>query len=430
MIRVRFAPSPTGFLHIGSARSALFNWLFARHENGKFMLRIEDTDKARSKEEFLDEILASLKWLGMESDEPLVYQSRRVDMYRSVAEKMLKEDKAYQDEGAIRFRMPKKKIKFNDISKGDIEFDSEVLKDEVLIKSDGFPAYNFACVIDDADMKITHVVRGDDHISNTPKQIAIYEALDYSIPKFAHIPLIMGPDGGRLSKRHGATSIMEYRNQGYLAEVLVNFLALMGWSPGDDREILSAPGLIKEFTLERVNKTSAIFNIDKLNWLNGQYIKDKDSKVLFDDIVAFMRGNNTIGEDFDREKMLRLVELYKVRMKTLADFAGHIKPFRGSDIEYDPVGVEKHLKQVGARDLLSRWRKELAALESFSVISMEERLRALAEELKIKPARIIHATRMAISGSMTGAGIFETMEVMGRDTVLKRIDYVIENLAV
>lgn len=428
MVRVRFAPSPTGFLHIGSARSALFNWLFARHENGKFILRIEDTDKARSKQEFLEEILASLKWLGMSPDEPLVYQSERLDIYRSAAEKLLKEDMAYKEENAIRFRMPNKKIKFHDICRGDIEFDSEVLKDEVLIKSDGFPTYNFACVVDDADMKISHVIRGDDHISNTPKQIAIYEALRFSIPKFAHIPLIMGPDGGRLSKRHGATSLMEYRNQGYLAEVIVNFLALMGWSPGDDREILSAAQLIKEFTLEKVNKTSAIFNIDKLNWLNGQYIKNKDSKELFDLLLPLLKEQKIIGENFDREKLLHLVELYKVRMKTLADFAEHVKVFYSGDVEYDAAGVDEHLKKEGTKDMLVRWRNELAGLNSFDIKALEEKCRALADELKIKPARLIHSTRMAISGRTTGAGIFETMEVMGKDTVLKRLEYAIKNL--
>ncbi|MDP3790237.1 MAG: glutamate--tRNA ligase, partial [Candidatus Omnitrophota bacterium] len=405
MVRVRFAPSPTGFLHIGSARSALFNWLFARHENGKFILRIEDTDKARSKQEFLDEILASLKWLGMTPDEPLVYQSQRIEIYRDIAEKMLKEDKAYKDEDAIRFRMPKQKIKFHDICRGDIEFDSEVLKDEVMIKSDGFPAYNFACVVDDADMKITHVIRGDDHISNTPKQIAIYEALGYPLPKFAHIPLIMGTDGGRLSKRHGATSLMEYRNQGYLAETIVNFLALMGWSPGDDREILSTGDLIKEFTLEKVNKTSAIFNIDKLSWLNGQYIKNKDSKDLLDLLIPLLKGQKIISENSDREKLLRLVELYKVRMKTLTDFAGHIRVFYTDDVEYDAAGVDEHLKKEGTKDLLARWRKELAGLSSFDVKALEEKCRGMADELKIKPARLIHSTRMAISGRTTGAGI-------------------------
>jgi len=429
MVRVRFAPSPTGFLHIGSARSALFNWLFARHENGKFLLRIEDTDRARSKEEFLDEILASLKWLGMDWDEEPVYQSKRQAFYKEIAEKLLKEGKAYRDDGAVRFRMPKTGIKMHDITRGEIEFPSEILKDEVLIKSDGFPTYNFACVIDDADMKITHVIRGDDHISNTPKQIAIYKALGYDIPKFAHIPLIMGPDGGRLSKRHGATSIMEYKKEGYLSDALMNFLALIGWSPGDDREILSKQELIKEFTLKKVNKTSAVFGIDKLNWLNGQYIKERDSNDLLEKLLPLLKEKNIIGEDFDREKLLNLVELYKVRMKTLADFTKHITIFYFDEIHFDEKAVEKHLKKEGARELLTKWRERLSDLGSFDKNSLEENCRSLAEELGVKPAKLIHPTRVAISGRTTGAGLFEMMEVIGKDTVLKRLDYVIKNLA-
>lgn len=429
MIRVRFAPSPTGFLHIGSARSALFNWLFARHEKGRFLLRIEDTDRARSKDEFLDEILASLKWLGMDWDEEPEYQSKRMARYKEAAEKLLKEDKAYKDEGAIRFRMPKKSIKFNDLTRGDIEFDSEVLKDEVLIKSDGFPTYNFACVVDDTDMKITHVIRGDDHISNTPKQIAIYETLGYDIPKFAHIPLILGPDGGRLSKRHGATSIMEYKNQGYLAEALVNFLALMGWAPGEDREILSTRELIKEFTLEEVHKTSAIFGIDKLNWLNGQYIKEKDSKELLELLMPFLKEKKIIGQDFDREKLLNLIELYKVRMRVLTDFADHVSVFYSDDIKFDEKAVQKHLKKEGAKDILGKWKDKLSSLPSFDKTTLEENCRSFAEGLGIKPAKLIHPTRVAISGRTTGAGLFEMMEVMGKDTVLTRLDYAIKKLA-
>ncbi|MBU4377428.1 MAG: glutamate--tRNA ligase [Candidatus Omnitrophica bacterium] len=429
MVRVRFAPSPTGFLHIGSARSALFNWLFARHEKGSFLLRIEDTDKARSKDEFLEEILASLKWLGMESDEPLVFQSERLDLYLATAEKLLKEDKAYREENAIRFKMPKKKIRFNDICRNEIEFDSEVLKDEVLIKSDGFPTYNFACVIDDADMKITHVVRGDDHISNTPKQIAIYEALKLPIPKFAHIPLIMGPDGGRLSKRHGATSIMEYRKMGYLSDTLVNFLALMGWAPGGDREILPVKEIVKEFTLEKVNRTSAIFNIDKLNWLNGQYLKEKDSKELLELLIPLLLESGIISEDFDREKLLRLIELYKIRIKTLADFEGHIRAFYTDELDYDPAGTKEHLKKEGTKLILSDWQKRISSISDFNVAALEKNCKQLASELGIKPARIIHSTRMAISGTTQGAGLFEMMEVMGKDTVLTRLDYAIKNFA-
>jgi glutamyl-tRNA synthetase len=429
MVRVRFAPSPTGFLHIGSARSALFNWLFARHENGKFLLRVEDTDRVRSKDEFLEEILASLKWLGMDWDEEPAHQSKRIDVYRQAAEKLIKENMAYKEGDAIRFRMPKKKIKFSDIAKGDIEFDSEVLKDEVLIKSDGMPTYNFACVVDDADLKITHVIRGDDHISNTPKQIAIYEALGYDIPRFAHIPLIMGADGSRLSKRHGAASIMEYKEAGYLSEAIVNFLALMGWAAGDDREILPKDDLVKEFSLEKVHKTSAIFDIDKLNWLNGQYIKEKDSQELLKLLVPFMREKKLIDENFDREKLSNLIELYKVRMRTLKEFPEHVKAFYTEKVDFDETGVEKHLKKEGAKELLTKWGERISGLSSFDKATLEENCRALADELNVKPARLIHPTRVAISGITKGAGLFEIMEVLGKDTVLKRLDYAIKNLA-
>ena len=429
MVRVRFAPSPTGFLHIGSARSALFNWLFARHEKGKFLLRVEDTDSARSKDEFLEEILASLKWLGMDWDEEPLRQSGRIDIYKEAARKLLEGGRAYKDEGAVRFHMPAEDVKVSDITRGEIEFSAKVLKDEVLIKSDGFPTYNFACVIDDSAMNISHVIRGDDHISNTPKQIAIYKALGLKVPKFAHIPLIMGPDGGRLSKRHGATSIMEYKKQGYLPEALVNFLALMGWSPGDNREILSREELVKEFTLDKVNKTSAIFGIDKLNWLNGQYIKEKDSKELLRALIPVLKEKEIIKEDFDREKLLNLVELYKVRMRTLADFSGHIKVFYSDDIDYDEAGVKKHLKKEGAKRILAAWRDELAGLDPFDKDSLEKSCRGMAEKMGVKPAALIHPARMAISGRTVGAGLFEMMEVMGREVVIKRLDYTVSNLA-
>jgi glutamyl-tRNA synthetase len=278
-------------------------------------------------------------------------------------------------------------------------------------------------------MKITHVIRGDDHISNTPKQIVIYEALDYNIPKFAHIPLIMGPDGSRLSKRHGATSIMEYKEQGYLPEALINFLALIGWSPGDNREILSKNDLINEFTLEKVNKTNAIFGIDKLNWINGQYIRQKDSKGLLKLLTPFLREKGIIDNDFDREKMLGLVELYKVRVRTLTDFVNHITIFYSDDITFEKEGVEKYLRKEGASNILRRWKERLLTLDSFGKDNLERSCRELADELGIKPAQLIHPTRVAISGRTGGAGLFEMMEIMGKDTVLRRLDYAISNIA-
>ncbi len=276
MVRVRFAPSPTGNLHIGGARTALFNWVFAQAQNGEFVLRIEDTDKERSKEEFVDEILFSLGWLGFKWNE-VYYQSQRFEIYRRYADKLLKEVKAYVErspEGkeAVIFKIIPQKVQVSDLIRGNIEFDSSTIKDQVLIKSDGTPTYNFACVVDDALMNITHIIRGDDHISNTPKQVLFYQALGFGLPKFAHLPLIMGIDGGRLSKRTGATAISDYRKMGYLSEALVNYLLLLSWAPGADQVLISMQEAIKQFEIKDVNKTAATFDIKKLDWINNQYL--------------------------------------------------------------------------------------------------------------------------------------------------------------
>ncbi|MDI6733671.1 MAG: glutamate--tRNA ligase family protein, partial [Planctomycetota bacterium] len=286
-VRVRFAPSPTGFLHIGGARTALYNYFFAKHHGGTFILRIEDTDQIRSTEESTKAIFESLEWLGIKWDEGPYFQSERRAIYTEYAQKLLTEGKAfYQDDvtkgRAIVFKMPQNRsIVYNDLIHGTIKFESDILGDVVLIKSDGFPTYNFACVIDDALMNISHIIRGDDHISNTPKQIVLYEALDKPIPQFAHIPLIMGEDGSRLSKRHGHTSVSEYRETGYLSEALFNFLSLLGWSPGDDTELMSRDEIIKRFTIERVKDKPAQFNLKKLTWMNSHYLKHLPSERLY-----------------------------------------------------------------------------------------------------------------------------------------------------
>ncbi|MBI4974588.1 MAG: glutamate--tRNA ligase [Candidatus Omnitrophica bacterium] len=312
MVRVRFAPSPTGYLHIGSARTALFNWLYAEHNKGSFLLRIEDTDKARSKDEYLEEILGSLKWLFMNWGEEPVFQSKRFDIYKRYAEESVTKGASYREGSAIIFKVEKgKKVFFDDMIHGRIEVSTDDIKDQVLIKSDGTPTYNFACVIDDVEMKISHVIRGDDHISNTPKQILLYETFKFPIPNFAHIPLILSKEGGRLSKRHGATSIFEYRNQGFLPEALVNYLALMGWSPGDDREILSLEEIIKLFDVKDVNKTGATFDMDKLSWMNGQYIKNMPPKDLDSKVTNFLKEGDVMGGDIDKEKWTKIINIYK-----------------------------------------------------------------------------------------------------------------------
>lgn len=422
MVRVRFAPSPTGYLHIGSARTALFNWLYARHNNGKFILRIEDTDKERSKEEYLDEILGSLRWLFMDWDEDLVFQSKRFEVYKKYAEKLLKKNLAYLEGPAVIFKVEKgKSVSFDDMIRGKVEFSTNDIKDQVLIKSDGAPTYNFACVVDDYEMKISHVIRGDDHISNTPKQMLLYEALSLPFPKFAHIPLILSKDGGRLSKRHGATSIFEYKNMGFLPNALVNYLSLMGWAPGNDIEILPIDDIIKLFDVNDVNKTGAIFDMDKLSWMNGQYIKNMDLDKLLKQTEEFLKFKNILDANFNREQWKKIILAYKERTRTLEDFVSIYKIFFSDEIEYDEKAVEKYLKKQNSKDIINRCKAAIEASGKFDKVSIEESYRRLADELKIKAAELIHPTRVAISGKTVGAGLFDIIELLGREKVLKRL---------
>jgi len=420
--RVRFAPSPTGYLHIGSARTALFNWLYARHNKGKFILRIEDTDKERSKEEFLDEILGSLKWLFMDWDEEPAFQSKRFEIYKKYAQKLLEKNLAYMEGPAIIFKVEKaKKVSFDDMIRGKVEFSTDEIKDQVLIKSDSTPTYNFACVVDDYEMKISHVIRGDDHISNTPKQVLLYEALKLPIPKFAHIPLILSKDGGRLSKRHGATSISEYKNMGFLPEALVNYLTLMGWAPGNDVEILPLEETIKLFDVKDVNKTGATFDMDKLCWMNSQYIKDMDLDKLEERAEEFLMLKNILDAKFNRGQWKKILLAYKERTRTLEDLISVYKIFFSDDIEYDEKAVEKYLKKPNSKDIITRCRTAVEECARFDKVSVEEAYRRLADELKVKAAELIHPTRVAISGKTVGAGLFDMMELFGREKVLKRL---------
>ncbi|MDP3730147.1 MAG: glutamate--tRNA ligase [Candidatus Omnitrophota bacterium] len=422
MVRVRFAPSPTGYLHIGSARTALFNWLYARHNKGAFILRIEDTDKERSKPEFLEEILASLKWLFMTWDGELTFQSQRFDIYKKYADMLVEKGLAYLEGPAIIFKVEKsKKVAFEDMIRGRVEFSTDDIKDQVLMKSDGTPTYNFACVVDDHEMQITHVIRGDDHISNTPKQVMLYEALGLGLPKFAHIPMILSKDGGRMSKRHGATSIFEYKNMGFLPEALVNYLSLMGWAPGNDVEILPIEEIVKLFDVKDVNKTGAIFDMDKLSWINGQYIKNMEINALTDKVEVFLKDRNIIQDNFDRMKLIEIIKIYKERMRILEDFIGAYRIFFSDELEYDEKAVEKHLKKPNSKEIINRCKSAIEADAKFDKVSIEEAYRKLADELKIKAAELIHPTRVAISGKTVGAGLFDMMELLGREKVLKRL---------
>ena len=421
-VRVRFAPSPTGYLHLGSARTALFNWLYARNRGGKFILRVEDTDTERSKKEYLDEILQSLKWLGLYWDEELYFQSRRFDIYVKCAEKLLQEDKAYKEGDAILFKMSKgEAVCFYDLIHDKIEFNTDQLKDEVLIKSDGTPTYNFACVVDDAELKITHVIRGDDHISNTPKQFMIYKALGLEPPKFAHMPLILGPDKAKLSKRHGATAIAEYRKMGYLPEALVNYMVLLGWTPGGNRELISGEELVKKFSIKAVGKVQSIFDINKLNWLNSQYIRNYDLNKLCDIIAPILIGEELLKEDFDRTWLKRVIEIFRTRFYNIPDFIEKADYLFKKELVFEAGSREKHLKGPKIIKILGKLGEKYKGLEDFTSKSIEELTRSFIEETGITGKELIHPLRVATTGKTVSPPVFEVLEVLGKEKVIKRL---------
>jgi len=425
MVRVRFAPSPTGNLHIGGGRTALFNWLFSQSQKGKFVLRIEDTDKERSKKEFVDEILFSLKWLGFNWDE-LYYQSERFDKYRQYADKLLKAGLAYIEKSpegkeAVIFKVSPQKIKVSDLIRGQIEFDSSLIKDQVLIKSDGTPTYNFACVVDDAEMNITHIIRGDDHISNTPKQVLFYEALGFPLPNFAHLPLIMGMDGGRLSKRTGATAISDYRKMGYLPEALVNYLLLLSWAPGGNREIVSLQEAIGLFDIKNVNKTAATFDLKKLDWMNNQYLKNADPQKLLDELMPLLVERGYITEkQFDRDYVLGLIRLFQPRLAHLNDFVDWADFFFIEEIKIDPLAQAKFL----SKDLSNEFKLFIAELESlsnFNVENIEKSFRDLVAKLNTEAKILIHPLRVALTGKTIGPGLFELIYYLGLERTKRRL---------
>lgn len=430
MIKVRFAPSPTGYLHIGGSRTALFNWIYARAKNGKFILRIEDTDVQRSKKEYVDEILDSLNWLGFDWDE-VYYQSSRVNIYREYAERILKEGKAYLEKStvhgpqstgeAIIFKVQQQKIKINDLIHGEIEFDTAVIKDQVLIKSDGTPTYNFACVVDDATMGITHVIRGDDHISNTPKQVILYQALGFTLPEFAHLPLILGQEGGRLSKRTGATAISDYRKAGYLPEALVNYLLLLSWSPGDNREVIDIKQAIKLFHIKNVNKTAAAFDMKKLDWMNNQYLKKKDPGELADELIPLLIEKEYIDKDkFDRNYIISLIQLFQGRLSKLGDFPDWADFFFVEDIKIDPQAQNKFLSGDLSRGF-GLFIQRLDALEKFDIATIETAFRELVKDLGIEAKELIHPVRVALTGKTIGPGLFEVIYYLGRERTKQRL---------
>ncbi|NQT75110.1 MAG: glutamate--tRNA ligase [Candidatus Omnitrophica bacterium] len=420
MVRVRFAPSPTGSLHIGSVRTALFNWLYARAQSGKFILRIEDTDKKRSSDVHLEEIISSLKWLGLDWDGEPYFQSKRSELYLSCADKLIQKGLAHKDGEAVIFKVPAERVKIYDLIHGEIEVDNALIGELVLIKSDRSPAYNFACVVDDIEMKISHVIRGDDHISNTNKQVALYTALDAKPPKFAHIPLILGPDKAPLSKRFGAVSISEYKEKGYLPQAMVNYLSLLGWSPGNDREFMDTQEIIKKFSLKRVNKRGAEFNEDKLRWLNGEHIRKLDLDGFIKAVTPFIKG------DHDAGWLRKVAELYRGRVKTLVEFREELDVFTSEDVHYREDAVEKFLKKGNVLGILRLAKERMEKIKDFTVENIEIELRDLLKELGLKGADLIHPLRVAVTGKSVSAGIFEVLALLGKEKTIKRLEQVIK----
>ena len=419
---VRFAPSPTGFLHLGSARTALFNWLAARSSGGRFLLRVEDTDKVRSEQRFLDEILEDLRWLGLDWDGEPLYQSCRFDLYREKAETLVSSGRAYRDGAAILFRvLPGRKIAYDDLIHGRIEVETENIKDQVLIKSDGSPAYNFCCVVDDTELGITHILRGDDHISNTPKQILFYEAFGVSLPRFGHMPLILGPDGSKLSKRHGGVSVAEYKAEGFLPEALANYLIFLGWTPPDGREILELGEAARLFSVDRMNDVQARFDLVKLKWMNGEYIMRKETPALVPLLRDQLRRDGLGFDSADDVRWAAIADLYKIRIKTLREFGPMVDFFFRDDFPVDEDGRKKHLESPEHKALLADLDARIETLPEFSAAALEALYRSTAAERNIKASELIHPTRMAVSGRTKGAGLFEIMAILGRETVLRRM---------
>jgi len=434
--RLRFAPSPTGYLHVGGARTALFNWLYARRHGGVFVLRIEDTDVERSQAEMVTGILDGLRWLGIDWDEgPEVggphapyYQSQRLERYRAAAKQLLDSGQAFEDGGAIRFKVPPGKTTFVDSVHGPIEFDNEHIESFVILRSDTHPTYHLSVVVDDIDMAITHVVRGDDHISNTPKQVLLYDAFGKTPPTFAHVPLIMGADKQRLSKRHGATSVMEYEKLGYLPEAMFNFLALLGWGTGSNDELLTKDELVQRFNLEGISGGNAVFNTEKLDWFNHQYLLKLSDEELIARLHALL-AHRSHGEGGGLEawglgpdgRSAAILALLRPRCKRLTDFPDQLRPFFNEPQSYDPDAVKKHLSTPGTKEHLLALREVYASVE-WNEASLEKSLRELADARTIKAGLLIQGTRIAMTGRMVSPGLFEMAALLGRDTVLRRLE--------
>lgn len=467
-VRVRFAPSPTGFLHIGGVRTALFNWLFARQQQGTFILRIEDTDQSRSTDESIQAIVEGMKWVGLDWDEGPFRQTERMELYRSHAMKLLESGQAYwcvckaeelearrkeaeakglsprydgrcrqlqisnpPADAALRFKAPQEgHIVVDDLIKGTITFDNSAADDLIILRSNGYPTYNFSVVVDDALMRITHVVRGDDHLTNTPRQIPIFEALGFVVPRFGHLPMILGSDKTRLSKRHGATSIMAYKDMGYLPDAMVNYLVRLGWSHGD-QELFTRQELIEKFSWDHVQKSAAVFNPDKLLWINAEYIKSSPPSSVAKALVPLL-GQAEVGNEVKAvsdEWLAQLVVLVKERAKTLVDMVEWVKPYFGQEVQYEVEAAKKFLTPAIA-PLLQKLVARFEAFPSFSKAVWEDSFKKLVEEEGVKMGALAQPVRVALTGRTASPGLFEVMEVLGRERTLLRLQKGIERASI
>jgi glutamyl-tRNA synthetase len=474
-VRVRFAPSPTGYLHIGGARTALFNWLFAKSQGGKMILRIEDTDRDRLKEDSVSQIMTSLKWLGLNWDEgPEVggpvgpyFQSERLDLYRQYCQQLIDEGKAYYcfcsaddlasqrekqrqlkqpfhyagtcrnippeearkrveagEPHSVRIKIPQEgTVGFHDMIHGDIKFDVAQYDDFVIMKSNGIPTYNFAVVVDDHLMGMTHVLRAEEHVSNTPKQLFIYDALGWKAPQFGHMPMILAPDRSKLSKRHGATSVEEFREQGYLPEAIINYLTLLGWAPGNDQEIFSLADTVKVFDFSKMSQKAAVYDVKKLTWLNGQYLSELPLDKIVEAAIPFFKKKGLVDDAYlasHKEYFAHLVDVVRVRVKTLVEVADASTYFFKDVDSYDEKGVAKHFKPEAA-DLLQKCYDKLSSLSEFNLETTETAYHQLADELGIAFGKVIHPTRLALTGRTFSPGMFDVMVLLGREKTLERI---------
>ncbi len=428
-VRVRFAPSPTGTLHVGSARTALFNYFFAKHEGGTFILRIEDTDQKRSNPEFLNDIYQSLEFLGIKADEGPYFQSQRQALYQEHAERLLKSGQAKHQEGAVVFPVPPAQVTFVDLLRGDITVETTLFESLVLMKSDGTPTYNFACVVDDALMRITHIIRGDDHIANTPKQVVLYQAMGYPLPVFAHIPLIVGADRARLSKREGATSVAEYREVGYVADAFVNYLALLGWSPGGDREQVPPAEIVKLFDLRKVKKAAAYFDQRKLDWLNSQYLKQMPVPDLARRLGERLVAKGLLPPAYDAAWLERVAAIVRDRLKVLGDIEEQHAFFFQEPPVYDPEAVAKFLRQDSIGAHLAALKARLSRLDAFDAGTVEQAVRGFCTEQGLEAKALMHPVRVALTGRAVSPPLFDVMAVLGQARVVRRLDHAAGTLA-